>query len=71
MQESYASKTREAGKRARQLRKAGFKVYVNSIGWQILDPDGMNERMVKVSMVDIYNPDGRSVPAPDFTVTRF
>lgn len=69
-QESYVSKTREAGKRARQLRKAGFKVSVSSLGAQTIDPEGPGCRIVTVSMVNIYNPDGQTIPAPDFTPTR-
>ena len=69
MQECYLSKTREAGKRARQLRKAGFNVVTESLGYQIIK-DWDNEYTVKLTMVTILD-DGRAIPAPDFEVTPY
>ena len=47
-QESYETASREAGKRARQLRKAGFEVTTFTMGVQVT-PAGL----VRLTMVDI------------------
>ena len=48
-QETYLSRSRKAGKRARQLRKLGYRVTVSSMGCQIVH----GEIVGNMSLVDI------------------
>lgn len=47
-QESYETASRDAGKRAKQLRQAGYQVAVSSMGAQVTSLG-----LIKLTMVDI------------------
>lgn len=63
-QEHYETASRDASKRARQLRKLGYHVSVSSLGNQVT-----NVGRVKMSMVSVYTADTGldivDVPKPD------
>jgi len=48
-QENYETASRDAGRRARQLRKAGYKVIVSAQGSQVT-----NVGRINMTMVDIH-----------------
>jgi hypothetical protein len=49
VQESYETASGDAGKRARELRKAGFRVFVQALGSQVT---GVG--LIKLSLVTAY-----------------
>lgn len=58
-QETYETVSRDARRRAQQLRKLGFKVCCSALGMQVT-PVGL----VKMTMVDVRHPDGNPPPWP-------
>jgi hypothetical protein len=58
-QEYYETRSRDAGRRARQLRKLGYRVTTGSIGPQVTKVG-----IVNLTSVNIYNPDD-NLPEPD------
>lgn len=62
-QEHYESASRDAGRRARQLRRLGLRVWVSALGPQVT-PVGR----VRMSTVNVRFEGEASIPAP--TVVR-
>ena len=60
VQELYETASKEAGKRARKLRKLGFKVSVGSLGMQVT-----RVGRVAMTLLTIHNADIRPVPPPE------
>lgn len=59
-QEHYETARKDAGRRARELRKAGFKVAVSPLGLQVT-----NVGTVRMTMVTIHHLEyGAMVPDP-------
>jgi hypothetical protein len=59
-QEWYETKSRDAGKRASQLRKLGFKVSVSGMGSQVT-PVGT----VNMTLLSVIHPGDREIPPPE------
>ena len=59
MQEAYETSSRHAGRRARELRKAGFTVFVEGMGPQVTCDGLINMTLLSVYQ---YNPDRLKVP---------
>jgi hypothetical protein len=59
-QEHYESSTRDAGRRVRDLRKAGFTAYSVALGMQVTSVG-----LVRMTMVDVRGIGDREVPAPE------
>lgn len=60
-QEHYETASRDAGKRAKQLRKLGFRVTVCPLGMQVTKAG-----LVKMTMVDVRGIVGMNeIPAPE------
>ena len=57
-QEFHETSARTSGKRARQLRKAGYRVSVGALGNQVT-PVGT----IKMTLLTVHDADGR-VPSP-------
>ena len=60
-QEHYESASNDARQRARELRKAGFRVFVSSMGPQVTSAG-----IVRMTMLTIEHR-GEEVPAPEKT----
>lgn len=59
-QEHYETKSRDARKRARQLRALGFHVSVSAMGPQVTSVG-----IVKMTMISIHNPGSEEIPNPE------
>jgi hypothetical protein len=57
-QEHYETVSRDARRRAAELRKAGFRVYVSAMGPQVTAVG-----IVRMTMITIDH-EGREIPAP-------
>ena len=64
-QESYETASRDAGRRARQLRKAGYRVAVSPQGMQVT-PVGL----VNMTMVDIRGNSEQMQHLPSVNIVR-
>lgn len=64
-QESYETASRDAGRRARQLRKAGYKVVVCAQGMQVT-PVGL----VNMTLVDIRGNAAQMQNLPPVNIVR-
>lgn len=62
-QESYETESRDAGRRARILRKLGYRVYVSSMGPQITSVGRVKMSLVTIEETENANLD--NLPAPD------
>jgi hypothetical protein len=62
-QEHYETASRDAGRRARGLRRLGFRVSVAPLGPQVT-----RAGVVRMSMLTVYHLNGSDVPAPDSVV---
>jgi hypothetical protein len=58
-QESYETASRDARKRARELRALGFKVSVSAMGPQVTSVGTVN-----LTLVSIHNPGTAEIPNP-------
>lgn len=58
-QEWYETASRDAGKRARELRKLGYRVMCESMGSQVTDVG-----LVKMTLLTFYGDDVTEAPEP-------
>ena len=59
-QEWYETSSRDAGKRARQLRKLGLKATVSAMGLQVTDVG-----TVRMSLLTVHYPGDAEIPTPE------
>jgi hypothetical protein len=59
-QEIYESASRDAGRRAKQLRKLGFTITTSPMGLQVT-----RVGLVKLTMLNVHHPEAREIPDPD------
>ena len=67
-QESYETASRDAGRRARQLRRAGYEVRVEGMGLQVTRLGSL-----KLTLVDVRpgaNADTHGLPAENWRLER-
>ena len=64
-QEWYETSSRDAGRRARQLRKLGFQVFVSGMGPQVTGVGRVN-----MTLLTVNYPGDADIPKPD-RVERF
>jgi len=65
LQEAYETASRDAGRRARELRKAGFTVFVEGMG-----PQRTNDGMVNMSLLTVYQYDADRLEVPPVRTMR-